>query len=151
MRYLKNKIIYLLILLSTSNVAVAQDTVLALMKNKSDIVAHVKIVEIQGGMIGEVGVEEWATLCEIIQPIKGSIEKGGKVRFHFNRFVFQGKKEPFVVQKGKEYVVFLKGTVGKIRFSSDDKLEVSYSLVDRWVGILPYDYYLIERLTKYIE
>ena len=144
-------IISVLILLSAYNVVSAQDTMLTLMKNKSDIVAHVKIIEIQGGKIEEVGVEEWSTLCRIIQPIKGIIEKDERIRFRFNRFVFQNNEEPFMVEKGKEYVVFLKGTVGGIRFPSDSKLETSYSLLDRWVGILSYDHYLVERLLKYIE
>lgn len=147
----KTLITSLLLLFSTSNVALAQDSMLALMKNKSDIVAHVEILEIQGGETEEIGIQEWSALCRIIQPVRGIIEKDKKIRFHFNKFVYKGKKEPFVVEKGKEYVVFLKSTVGSIRFPSDEKPETSYSLLDRWVGVLPYNYYLVERLIEYIE
>ena len=124
---------------------------LTLLKNKSDIVAYVKIIEIQGGAIEEVGVEEWSALGKIIQPIKGLVKKDKKIRFRFNRFVSQGEKEPLIVEKGKEYVIFLKGTTGKVRFPSDKKIEIAYDLLDRWAGALPYHYHLVERLIKYIE
>ena len=146
----KISILVLLVLLSVSTYVSAQDTILKLMRNKSDIVAHVEILEIQGGEIEELGVEEWAALCKIIQPIKGSIKKDEKIRFRFTRFVFQGEEEPFVVEKGKEYVIFLKGSSGKVRFPSDKNIETAYDLLDRWVGVLSYHYHLIERLVNYI-
>ena len=147
----KTSIVALFLLLSSFKFASAQDNMLTLLKNKSDIVAHVKILELQGGEIEEVGVEEWSALCKIIQPIKGLVKKDGKIRFRFNKFVFQGKEEPFIVEKSKEYVIFLKGTTGKVRFPSDKKIEIAYDLLDRWVGALPYHYHLVERLIKYIE
>jgi len=45
----KISILVLLVLLSVSTYVSAQDTILKLMLNKSDIVAHVEILEIQGG------------------------------------------------------------------------------------------------------
>ncbi len=133
------------------NSAMAQDTILSLMKYKSDIVAYVEILEIQGGEIEEEGVEEWSALCKIIQPIKGLIKKDEEIRFRFNIFDFQNKREPTLVEKGKQYVMFLKGQSGGVRFPSDKKIEVAYNLLDRWVGVLPYHYHLVHRLTKYIE
>jgi hypothetical protein len=143
-------ILALLVLLSTYKYASAQDTILTFMLNKSDIVAHVEILEIQGGKMEELGVEEWAALCKIIQPIKGLIKRDEKIRFRFSRFVFQGKEEPFVVEKGKEYVIFLKGSSGKVRFPSDKNIETAYDLLDHWVGVLSYHYHLVERLVNHI-
>ena len=146
----KIPILVLLVLLSVSTYVSAQDTILKHMLNKSDIVAYVEILEIQGGEIEDLGVEEWAALGKIIQPIKGLIKKGEKIRFRFTRFVFQGKEEPFVVEKGREYVIFLKGSSGKVKFSTDQNIETAYDLLDHWVGVLSYHDHLVERLVNYI-
>ena len=131
--------------------ASAQDDVLAQMKKGADTVAYVKVLEIEGGMQREIGVQEWAALCEVVEPIKGLIEKGGKIRFRFNRFVFRDHSEPMLVEKGKEYVIFLKGEAGGIRFQSDDKLYTAYELLDRWVGALPYHFHLVHRLKEQLK
>jgi len=131
--------------------ASAQDAILAQMKKDAEIVAHVKVLDVQGGEMDEMGVEEWAALCEVVDPIKGPIKKGDKIRFRFNRFTFLDHAEPMLVEKGKEYVVFLKGEEGGIRFRSDDKLYVAYTLLDRWVGALPYHFHLVHRLTEYLK
>lgn len=134
-----------------TSAALAQDHVLAQMKKDAEIVAHVKVLEVQGGYVLEVGVVEWVALCEVVDPIKGPIEKGEKIRFRFNRFEFLDNAEPMLVEKGKEYVIFLKGEAGGVRFASDDKLYIAYELLDRWVGALPYHFHLVHRLKEYLK
>lgn len=148
MRYLVLVIASAWLLLSNAS---AQDAVLAEMKKDAEIVAHVKVLDVEGGKVDEIGVEEWAALCEVIDPIKGPIKKGDKIRFRFNRFDFSDHAEPMLVEKGKQYVVFLKGEAGGIRFASDDKLHVAHTLLDRWVGVLPYRFHLVHRLTEYLK
>ena len=141
----------LVTVLVAAGVASPQDGVLAQMKKDAEIVAHVKVLEVQGGVFHEVGVEECAALCEVVDPIKGPIETGEKIRFCFKRFEFLDHTEPMLVEKGKEYVIFLKGEAGGIRFASDDKLYVVYELLDHWVGALPYHFYLVHRLKEYLK
>ncbi len=129
----------------------AQDEILTLLKKKADIVIHVVVLDVQGGEENEQGVEEWVALCKVINPIKGLTNKDQKIRFRFNRFNFLGNTEPMIVQKKKDYIVFLKGTYGKVRFPSDEKLEEAYRLVDRWTGALPYHFHLMNRLKEYIK
>ena len=140
-----------LILFCFISTAYSQDEVLSIMKQKSFIVAHVRVIEIMGGMMNEAGVLEWSCLCEIIEPIKGHIEKGGKLRIFYQTFSWQNKKELPIFEKKKEYIVFLKKGTGQVKFSSDDKLYEIYNLIDHWVGVLPYNPYLPERLIKYID
>jgi hypothetical protein len=127
------------------------DTILSLMKNRAEIVSHVKVLDVQGGEVDEEGVVNWSALCQVLQSVKGEPKKGEKVRFRFTTFTFRDKTEPALVEKGKEYVIFLKGKSGGIRFPSDQKLEVAYNLLDKWVGALPYHFHLVHRLTDYIE
>jgi hypothetical protein len=148
MRYLVLVIAGACFMLSNAS---AQDAVLAQMKKDAEIVAHVKVLDVEGGRIHEIGVEEWAALCEVVEPIKGPIKKGDKIRFRFNRFDALDHAEPMLVEKGEEYVVFLKGEAGGIRFASDDKLYAAYTLLDRWVGVLPYRFHLVHRLTEYLK
>jgi hypothetical protein len=137
--------------LLVAGVVFAQDDVLAQMKKDAEIVAHVKVLEIQGGDVFEAGVVEWFALCEVVDPIKGPIKKGDQIRFHFNQFGYHDEMEPKPVEKGKEYVIFLKGEAGGIRFTSDDKLYVVYELLDHWVGALPYHFHLAHRLKEYLK
>ena len=132
-------------------VASAQDDVLAQMKKDAEIVAHVKVLEIQGGDVFEAGVVEWFALCEVVDPIKGPIKKGDQIRFHFNQFGYHDELEPKPVEEGKEYVIFLKGEWGATAFPSDKEPHVAYALLDRWVGVLPYSYYLVHRLKEYLK
>jgi len=141
----------LLISISASNIALAQDTMLALMKNRSEFVLHVQIIDIQGGESDEAGVENWWAKYKIIQPIKGDMRKDWQGIFYFNRFTFKEEKEVIPIEKGKEYIIFLKGNIGKFRFPNDEGLTVAHTLIDKWIGILQYNDYLIERLIKYTE
>ena len=145
-------LVVLLVLLAVLGHAASKvDTILTLMKNRAGIVAHVKVLEVQGGEMEEEGVVNWSALCQVLQPIKGEPKKGEKVRFRFTTLTFRDKTEPALVEKGKEYVIFLKSKSGGIRFPSDQKLEVAYNLLDKWVGALPYHFHLVHRLTDYIE
>jgi len=126
----------------------AQEPILEAMLAASEIVAHVKVLDIQGGEMEEQGVVEWAALCEVIGPIKGGLQKTSKVRFRFNQFTTGGDEESVVVRKDRQYVVFLAGQSGGVRFAGDDGVKVAYRLVDRWVGVLPYHPHLIRRLTQ---
>lgn len=138
-------------IMGLSVTAYAQDAMLSLMKNKSEFVLHVRILEIQGGESDEIGAENWWAKYKIIQPIKGNMKKDWKGIFYFNRFSYKNEKEIIPIEKNKEYIIFLKGNIGKFRFPNDEGLTVAHTLVDRWIGILPYNDYLIERLIKYIE
>ncbi|MFH1283164.1 MAG: hypothetical protein ABII27_05825 [bacterium] len=153
MRKIINKKIiwFVLVIMGLSITAYAQDAMLSLIKNKSDFVLHVLIIDIQGGGSDESGVENWWAKYKIIQPIKGNMRKDWEGTFYFNRFNYKNKKEIIPIEKNKEYVVFLKGKVGKFRFPNDESPTIAHTLVDRWVGILPYNEYLVERLVKYIE
>jgi hypothetical protein len=151
-KIINKKIIWVVaIIISLSIIVYAQDAMLSLMKNKSEFVLHVQILALQGGESDEIGVENWWAKYKIIQPIKGKMRKGRKGNFYFNRFTFKDEKESILIEVGKEYIIFLKGEKGKFRFSHDECLTIAHTLVDRWLGILPYNDYLIERLTKYIE
>jgi len=125
-----------------------QEGILPVMLEKSEVVAHVKVLDIQGGMMAERGVVEWAALCEVTSPIKGGLKKMSKVRFRFNQFTAGGHEESIPVQKDRQYVLFLAGQSGGVRFPGDDGVKVAYRLVDRWVGVLPYHPHLIHRLTQ---
>ena len=151
-KIINKKIIWVTaMIMSLSIMVYAQDAMLSLMKNKSEFVLHVQILDIQSGGSDEIGVENWWAKYKIIQPIKGSMKKGCKGIFYFNRFTFKDEKELIPIEVGKEYIIFLKGKTGKFRFSNDEGLTMIHTLVDRWLGILPYNDYLFERLTKYIE
>ena len=121
------------------------------MKEKADIVAHVKVLEIMGGYVIEDGVVEYSCLCEVITPIKGKIKNNDKIRISYQIFDYMNQKETNVINKNNEIVVFLKSTTGKVKFTSDNKLKQTYNLIDHWVGALQYNPYLVERLVNYIE
>ena len=134
-------IIPLLIAFSAS----AQNAILSVMLEKSDMVAHVKVIDAQGGRYDEIGVQEWYATCEVIEPIKGTLKASDKVRFHFNTFEFLNNTEPPIVANEKEYVVFL--TV-----SSNSELPIhEFNLLDRWTGALPYHIHLANRLKEYMN
>ena len=124
----------------------AQDEVLDSMIEQSEIIVHVSVIEVKGGVYNEIGVEECAALCSVISIYKGFPQEGEMIRFHFNRFDFAGVRESDQVEEGKEYIVFLKGSSGGTRFPAEDELHVAYTLLDRWVGVIPYDFYLGNRL-----
>ena len=126
----------------------AQEPILEAMLAASEIVAHVKVLDIQGGQTEEQGVVEWAALCEVTGPIKGGLQKMSRVRFCFNQFTTGGHEESVPVQKGRQYVIFLAGRSGGVRFPDDDGVKAAYRLVDRWVGVLPYHPHLIRWLTQ---
>jgi hypothetical protein len=129
----------------------AQDAVLEVMAEKSGMIAHMRVLEVEGGYSDEAGVSEWNALCEVVAPIKGDFVKKQKVQFRFNRFDFGGKKEPMNVEHGKEYVVFLDGKPsGGYRFVSQEKMLPSHVLVDRWLGLQAYEAHLFDRLVKEI-
>ncbi|MBN1919464.1 MAG: hypothetical protein JW889_16325 [Verrucomicrobia bacterium] len=148
---MKTRAFVLISLLVLTSVASAQDNVLKQMTKDAEIVVHVKVLAVQGGAQDEQGVQEWAALCEVVEPVKGPIEKGEIIRFRFNRFEFLDHSEPMLVEEGKEYVVFLKGKEGGVRFESDDKLHTAYTLLDRWVGALPYRFHLVQRLKEHLK
>lgn len=129
-----------------TTVATSEDSILKTMSSHAEIISHVKILDVQGGLTDEEGVQEWQALCQVIDPLKGEIAEGEKIRFRFNRFVFLKNAEPMIVQKGQQYVIFLKGKSGEVRFPSDQKLEVAYVLVDRWVGVVQYHFHLVRKL-----
>ncbi len=124
----------------------AQDEILDSMIEQAEIIVHVEVIEVKGGVYNEIGVEECAALCSVVSAHKGSPQEGEMIRFHFNRFDFAGVQESYLVEEGKEYIVFLKGSSGGIRFPSDDEMHVAYTLLDRWVGVISYDFYLGNRL-----
>ena len=144
-------VVVLVSLAVLGHAASKEDTILTLMKCRAEAVAHVKVLDLQGGEVDEEGVVNWSALCQVLQSVKGEPKKGEKVRFRFTTFTFRDKTEPALVEKGKEYVIFLKGKSGGIRFPSDQKLELAYNLLDKWVGALPYHFHLVHRLTDYIE
>jgi len=139
-----------IVVLGGASLALGQDTVLSVMLSRAEIVAHVRVLDVQGGEEEEEGVEEWSALCQVIKRVKGPVKNEDKIRFRFTRFSFRSKREPALVEKGREYVVFLKGSSGSIRFRSDEKLEVAHLLLDKWVGALPYHYHLLTRLTDHL-
>jgi hypothetical protein len=114
----------------------AQDTVLKVLLEQSEVIAHVKVLTVEGGQFDEQGVEECTAECEIVDPIKGTLEKEGKLRFHFNRYVFHKVEEPVIVEKGRQYLLFLLGP------PKDQKMIPPFRLVDRWIGALPYNFHL---------
>lgn len=73
-----------------SRISFAQDSVLKILKDKSQIVAHVKILNMQGGMTREEGITEWSALCEVIRCYKGDAETKDKIRFRFKRTQWPG-------------------------------------------------------------
>jgi len=125
--------------------ATAQDTILKTLMDKSDVIAHVKVIELQGGGYDEVGVQEWVAKCEVVELIKGSLKDPKIVSFHFNRFDFKKNEEPSIVTKGKQYVLFLTGD------SQDSKTIPPFSLVDRWTGALSYHFHLVNRLKEHMK
>jgi hypothetical protein len=123
----------------------AQDTVLTPMMEKSDVIAHVKVLEVQGGRYDEAGVEEMVATCEVIELIKGSVKDPKLVSFHFNRFHFQKNEEPSIVSKGNQYVLFLSG-------DSKDNLSIPpFNLIDRWTGALQYHFHLVSHLKEHLK
>lgn len=129
----------------------AQDAVLEAMAEKSGMIAHMRVLEVEGGYMDEAGVTEWNALCEVVAPIKGHLEKKEKIQFRFNRFDFGGKKEPMNVEQGKEYIVFLEDKPsGGYRFMSQEKMLPSHVLVDRWLGVQVYEAHLSDRLIREI-
>ena len=143
---MKRLIVVLVAFLVLAPSSVAQDTVLDFLREEADIIVHVNIIDVQGGVFNEIGVEECSALCSVIQTIKGSVQDGERIRFRYNRFHFLEVLEPALVEIGQEYIVFLKGTSGGLRFPSDDELHRAYELLDRWVGVLPYHFHLGTRL-----
>ena len=136
--------IFAMVMVTT--VAMSEDSIMKAMNRQAEIVSHVKILDVRGGGTDEEGVQEWQALCQVMDPLKGEIAEGEKIRFRFNRFVFLKNEEPMIVQKGQQYVIFLKGKSGEVRFPSDQKLEVTYELVDRWVGVVQYNFHLVRKL-----
>ena len=53
-------------IMSISIIVYAQDAMLSLMKNKSEFVLHVQILDIQGGGSDEIGIENWWAKYKII-------------------------------------------------------------------------------------
>jgi len=125
--------------------AFAQDTVLKVLMDKSDVIAHVRVLEVQGGRYDEEGVEEIVASCEVLELLKGPIKDPKLVTFHFNRFHFQKNEEPSIVAKGNQYVLFLTGD------SQDSRSIPPFSLIDRWTGALPYHFHLVNRLKEHLK
>jgi hypothetical protein len=136
----------LVVVCFVASVAVGQNGILVEMKKNAEIVAHVKVIELDGGEMDEVGVQEWAALLQVIDPIKGPVKTGDKIGLRFNRFIFAAGTEPLAVEKGKDYVVFLKGETGRVQFHADDEPCTAYAFLDRWVGALPYHVQLVRTL-----
>jgi hypothetical protein len=122
----------------------AQDEILREMVDRSDLVAHVKVLKVQGGQTEEIGVEEWVALAEVVTSFKGQISPNEELRIRFNVFAFGKEREKPIMTPEKEYLVCLKGIEGEARFSEDRKMYPAHSLVDRWVGALPYSHQLEE-------
>ena len=138
-----------IVVLGVCATAGAEETILPLMLEKSDIVAHVKVLEIVGGVVDEEEVVEWYALAEVVTPIKGGLAKGEKVRFHLDQFKLAGHTEPLAAEKGKEYVIFLAGkSDGGAQFPGDAKTETHYRLIDRWVGVLPHQPSMVRKLEQ---
>lgn len=125
--------------------ASAQDTVLKVLMEKSDVIVHVKVLEVQGGGYDEIGVQEWVATCEVVELIKGSVKDPKMVGFYFNRFDFQNNEEPSIVTKGNQYVLFLTGD------SQDSRSIPPFSLIDRWTGAIPYHIHLVNRLKEHMK
>ena len=136
----------LVVLFAVCQIAFAQDAILGTMCEQAEIVCHVKILELQGGRIEEAGVEEWAALCQVVEPIKGTVKKDQNIRFRFNRMNLKDNREPLVAEKDKQYVIFLSGTLGGVRFPADEQIGVAYTVLDRWVGVMPHNPLLVDRL-----
>ena len=66
-KIINKKIIWVIaIIMSISIIVYAQDAMLSLMKNKSEFVLHVQILDIQGGGSDEIGIENWWAKYKII-------------------------------------------------------------------------------------
>lgn len=149
-------IIFIIFLFLTSY-GFCQESVLKILRDNSKIVAHIKVLDIMGGKVEESGVVECDALCEVISVYKGNIKPKDKIRFRFNNFEYKFDpskkpiKESFKIEKNNEYIIFLNGTSGRIKFATDDTLYPSYVLTDRWLGVQYYDIYLEDRILNYLN
>jgi hypothetical protein len=125
-----------LVVLALSIPAHAQDDLLRVMVSKAAAIVHVEVAEVTGGMIEEVGVENWFAVCRAIETIKGDIKTNGTFRIDCSRLV-TGEKEALRFEKGRRYVVFL--GPGK---------QEPYFLLDHWVPPLPASIHLLKEIRR---
>jgi hypothetical protein len=118
----------------------AQDDILREMVKRADCIAQVKIIAVVGGEIEEAGVENWIATCRVLAPIKGQLKKDQKIKIDCSRLVWK-EKEPLKFEKGKGYIVFLRGRA----------VAGVYHTIDHWVGSLPSHLHVIERTEKMVR
>jgi len=148
-------------IIQTTPVDFGDYSILHKLINQSDVVAHVKIQQITGGIVTRLGVVEHTVLAEIVNGYKGAPSYNenfkkyplGKISFLYEQFTYleKGKREiPAInIQQGREYIVFLKlpqsaGIGGGAELPP-------YKLTDRWFSIHPYDEYFEEAIRKNME
>ncbi|MHC4402174.1 MAG: hypothetical protein ACYTG0_21100 [Planctomycetota bacterium] len=126
----------------------AQNPILRTMLNESQQVVIVVPISVKGGEGDEEGVEEWIAECKIVAVIKGDMKEGAPVIVHFDRFTFKAHREPAEFRKNEHSIVFLKG---KAAASHGEKAAPVYRLLDRWLGVMPYDWHLANALNPEIN
>ncbi len=150
---MKEFIVLFVALFALSTGANAQDTILDAMRRKAEVVARVEVLDHKQIFYSAdgTGIEPYSMLCRVIEPIKGAVTANEKMRVVYHRYeeAPPAISEPPLVEKGKEYVIFLKKGQ-EAKNPSAKKTEISYRLLDRWVGVIPYHYHLISRL-KHME
>ncbi len=110
----------------------AEAPILSLMIERADVIARVKAHLF--GISDESGVVGWSEYLQILEPLKGTIERDRMLGLR--SYVLIGEpgrpeSEPQMrlpVEKGKEYIAFLKQTPGGAKSA--------YMLLDPWAGVL---------------
>ena len=139
------------LLVALASVTHADNSVLRSMLGRSSDVLVLMPLKIEGGDMDEAGVEEWTALCTINTVIKGKMKKEGQIIVHFNRFDFKKHREMMKFQKGKPCIVFLNGKAGASTMESGKDPVPVYRLLDRWFGVMPYDWHLANTLNPDVK
>ena len=133
--------------------AKAQDAILDIMTDKAEVIAHVKILDHKQIFYTAdgTGIEPYRILCRVIEPIKGSVTRHQEIQVVYHRYedAPPALSEPPLVERDKNYVLFLKGQWGDSPLAKNGEIE--YKLLDRWVGVLPYHHHLGRTLTHKVK
>lgn len=125
---------FMAIAICAGQVEGGEDAVRVLMDG-ADAVLAITVKEIAGGQVEEMGIEEWQARAVVRETFKGKPGRGERVEFGYRVYRHSRRREPGLVEAGREYVVFL-GRDG------DD----GWAVRDNELGVIPYDYGLAERL-----
>lgn len=143
------------------------------MCDKAEVIVHVKVKQIVQGPT-TFGRDIWTARCAVYEVLKGQGSpdvgepdkilkilkfKGqstagiaepdkGVVVFCFTRTSDDKGTEPILVEGNNEYVVFLKGTYGKMTLISDGPHDLAYKLIDHWLGVVRYSPQLVKTIKK---